>query len=386
MKNIVKRLIRDEKGQAMLLAVILLLVCGLVVASLLSFMGTGLLIGPVYEGRVAELYAADAGVEDAIWKLPDLELCLHQSTNYTIPDVNGKIVQVFIEFLDPGTYKITSIAVTADGGNTAAIDSSTTVEAYVKSYYHNLSGILDQVITSAGDYILQGGQMTVEPQEGEEHGPVKYYAGDWPKAGDIAEWYWQDVKDEGSYNSGTLYVEDYASSGIGPFYRNGTLDIVNTGTAGLILSLNGTVYITGDTLIGQTAQDFTLNLNGNTIFVESNTMGGIGPGGPYALQIGTKCTITGSGCIIAVGDIEFKPNLACSPTDYVLVMSVEGQTYMQPNGSFYGTLAGKSQVYLQNGYAFWNDPSTVEGGLNFPGFTQPKLIYYSIGSWEVSQQ
>ncbi|MDH4299722.1 MAG: hypothetical protein OEV54_03690, partial [Dehalococcoidia bacterium] len=69
MKAIVRRLIKEEGGQALLLAVILLLVAGLAVASLLSFMGTGLRLNPVYEGRVAELYAADAGVEDAVWKI-----------------------------------------------------------------------------------------------------------------------------------------------------------------------------------------------------------------------------------------------------------------------------------------------------------------------------
>jgi Tfp pilus assembly protein PilX len=392
MKAIVKRLARDEKGAALVLVLILLLISGLIIGPLLSYMGTGLITGQVYEMRTDELYAADAGVEDAVWKIQNKDGYLpcspsSPSRNYTITDVNGKSVAVDItsEYAVDGvtfTYRILSTA-TGDGSGTVATVSGTQIEAYVTAIYDDLSGILDNVITSTSDYTLQGGHMTVEPQEGEEHGPVNYYEGDWPEAGDLAEWYRQDVIDEVSYNSDKLYVEDYASSGIGPFYRDGTLDIVNAGTKGLTLSLNGTIYITGDTLIGMTDQVFTLDLNGQTIFVESDTMGGTGPGGPYALQIGTKCTITGSGCIIAVGDIQFKPNLDCSEDDYVLVMSVEGQTYMQPNGDFYGTLAGKSEVYLQNGYAFWNNPDDVEGGLNFPGFTQSKSIYYSIYSWEV---
>jgi hypothetical protein len=69
MKNIMRKLIRDEKGMAMTLVLVLLLVSGLTAASLLSYMGTGLNTGNVYNGRVAELYGADAGVEDAVWQI-----------------------------------------------------------------------------------------------------------------------------------------------------------------------------------------------------------------------------------------------------------------------------------------------------------------------------
>ena len=51
------------------MALILLLIGGLMTAPLLSFMGSGLIAGEVYEARTAELYAVDAGVEDAIWKI-----------------------------------------------------------------------------------------------------------------------------------------------------------------------------------------------------------------------------------------------------------------------------------------------------------------------------
>ena len=382
------------------MVLILLLISGLIIGPLLSYMGTGLITGEVYEKRTAELYAADAGVEDAIWRIShqSIEQWLWQESEdhpgwwvYEYPEplmVNDRSVDVTLyrQDLDPTCgedlrYRIISTAVTDDGGNTADI-TGTQIDAYITPIYGDLTGILDQVITSLSDYVLQG-PTTVEPAEGEEHGPVNNYVGDWPEADDLADWYWQDVKNESPYTSDSLDVKDYAATGIGPLSRNGTLDIVNTGADDLTVSLNGTVYVTGDTLIGQTNQAFTLDLNGNTIFVESATIGGTGPGGPYALQIGTKCTVIGSGCIIAVGDIEFKPNLDCSEDDYILVMSVEGQTYMQPNGDFYGTLAGESEVYIQNGEARWNDPYSVEGGLNFPGFTEDKSIYYIIASWEV---
>jgi hypothetical protein len=70
MKIAVRRLIKEEKGQALALALILLLVGGLVIAPLLNLMGTGLKVGKeVYENKMYETYAADAGVEDGLWQI-----------------------------------------------------------------------------------------------------------------------------------------------------------------------------------------------------------------------------------------------------------------------------------------------------------------------------
>lgn len=70
MKIAVRRLIREEKGQALVLVLILLVVGGLIIAPLLEFMGTGLKVGKdVYENKMYETYAADAGVEDGLWQI-----------------------------------------------------------------------------------------------------------------------------------------------------------------------------------------------------------------------------------------------------------------------------------------------------------------------------
>lgn len=391
MKVAVKRLARNQKGQAMILAVILLVVGGLAVASSLSYMGTGLFVGQVYEAKTEELYAADAGVEDAVWKIQrgEVALCPNQSTNYTIDDVNGKNVTVTITYVANTTgnktitltYQIESIA-TGDSGETkiVAYVDATTVSA-------NYSGIMDNVVTSPCEYDLQG-PTQVNPPEGEEHGPEANYTGDWPTAEAFSDMYWDDVVGY-PYGSDYLDVKDYGD-GIGPLYRNGTLDIENTGTAGLTVTLNGTVYVTGDTQIGQTDKDFILDLNEHTIFIESDT--GAAPlddpcnpeENQYALRIGGKCTLTGSGCIIAVGGIEFKPNMSCNETDFIFVLSIRGTTYMQPNGDFYGSLAGLAEVNIQNGEAYWWDAPFINEGFNYPYMAVVDRINY-ITSWEVGQ-
>ena len=391
-KIVIKRLVRGEKGYVLIAALLVLLVLGLISGPLLSYMVSGLRAGHIFETGAAELYAADAGVQDAVWRIPNLGLCAAQDTaHYTISDVNGKSVDVTVTLTNNVTgtltYKIASIAVTDDGGNTAGLGSSTRVEAYVTGVVTS-SGILDNVITTPCGYTVAG-PTQIEPSEGEEHGPKVHYTGAWPTAEMLSDLYWEDAKDY-PYASGTLDIKNYAA-GIGPLCRDGTLDIKSSGTKGLTVKLNGTVYISGHTDIGLTNQEFTLDLNGNTIFVADANGAApeddpCSPGNGYALRIGGKCTLTGSGCIVAVGNIEFKPNLSCSEDDYVLVLSVGGKTYMQPNGDFYGTLAGNAEVDIQNGDVTWTDYTTVEGGLNFPDLSGVQQVSCSIASWEVSRQ
>jgi len=111
-KSLLSRLKKDERGQALLLVLILMLLGGLIVTPLLSHMGTGLKVGKeVYEEKMYRLYAADSGVEDALWqikndKLTDLFGIGYNQYNYGYPYpyppshpvvVNNKNVAVTIE-------------------------------------------------------------------------------------------------------------------------------------------------------------------------------------------------------------------------------------------------------------------------------------------------
>jgi hypothetical protein len=98
MKRILNKFRGGEKGQALILALILMLLGGLIIAPLLGYMGTGLKIGKdVHEERMLELYAADAGIEDAIWKTQDMQFPDPEvEYSYTIAPVNGKNVTITI--------------------------------------------------------------------------------------------------------------------------------------------------------------------------------------------------------------------------------------------------------------------------------------------------
>ena len=66
---------KNESGQGALAMVLILLMLGAVILTpLLVFMSTGLKSGQVYESKMQEFYAADAGVEDGLWQIKNDKL------------------------------------------------------------------------------------------------------------------------------------------------------------------------------------------------------------------------------------------------------------------------------------------------------------------------
>jgi cytoskeletal protein CcmA (bactofilin family) len=131
MKPTVKRLIGDEKGRVLTLALLLLVLGGLVLTPLLGLMTTGLAAGEVFEKKTDELYAADAGVENAIWHLQQAG----DPHDVLEPTVNGKSVSVALEELphdcnELATYEITSTATSADGSSTTVLSQVTNITVY----------------------------------------------------------------------------------------------------------------------------------------------------------------------------------------------------------------------------------------------------------------
>jgi hypothetical protein len=414
MKRMLNKLKRGEKGQALIIAMILMLLGSLIIAPMLAYMGSGLKVGKdVHEERMDELYAADAGAEDALWYIHDidrLKQLVEHVTGGTLPDdwtpedytwplpaynlgdINGKGVEVTVDYIPYDDYdkyfKITSTATSYNDSGTAI--SSTTIDSYSK--IPDFTNLLDNAITSRGTVDLKStvydGDVVYckEPAPPEDHvigGVVKQdCAVGWPPADALSEFYLGDV-DGFDFNNDTINVKNTPNP-IGPLYRDGDLTINKSGGGNALLTLQGTVYVTGKLQIGTTNQNFTLNLNGQTIFVKDPTT----PPGGYAVNIGGKTTITGSGCIIAVGGINFQPNMSQgSPEDFLFVMSINGTTFAHPSGNFNGSFAGNVEVQLQPGQPAetkltWNSPS--DNKLNFPGASGTHWMPPQITTWEIS--
>ncbi|HEY93186.1 MAG TPA: polymer-forming cytoskeletal protein [Dehalococcoidia bacterium] len=401
--NLLKEINKEESGQTFILVLILLLLGGLIIASLLGFMSTGLTVGRVYEERMDELYAADSGVEDALWHIKYKKLATlfvgydpnDYDTEYHYPDsleVNNKDVDVAIQNINEITYRIESTATSPDTG------SSTTIESYIEIL--DMDFFLDNAITSRGAVGLGGGG---EAESYVYDGDVVYCTGDrppddqviagplgidgevinecvdFPSLQQMSAFYREQVKDETPYDDPTWDLKD--DTNIGPLYRNGDLNIISTGNNTGVLQ--GTVFVKGNLNIGKTNQDFTLDLNMNTIFVEGVIINGEFIDGE--IDIGGKCTITGTGCIIAWGDIYFSPKINSSPDQFVFIMSIKGTTTFNPgapSSDFYGSIAGDIDVGLWPGKNLsWTH---YPGDLNLPGFGDEPNIISSLHTWEIS--
>jgi len=403
MKNILNKLRRDETGQAFIIVLILLVLGGLIIGPLLAYMNTGLIAGQAYEQRMDELYAADAGVEDALWQIKNKTLATlftdydpdDYVTEYHYPDyleVNDKDVDVAIQNINEITYRIESTATSPDTG------SSTSIESYINIL--SFANFMDNAITSMSDVGLQpnttvngdvqlNGSFKPDPPLGTINDPdgVSYEEIEgWPTADDLHLYYWPDVENLPPFPDATIDLKD--TTEIPTLYGVGDLTITNTGEIGAsaTLALDGTVYVTGNLEFKQTGnKDYEIHLNYATIFA----LGEIN-------FPSDRCTLYGPGCIIAMGDINFQPSMEsvdmppdppppAGDEDFIFVMSVDGFVDFSPRGNFYGSLAGNTEVNLQPGCTLtWNGPPP---DLKYPGADpSEKNVISSILTWEIILQ
>lgn len=364
--RLLKRIMKGEQGQVLPMALILLALGGLLVVPVLALTTTNLNATSIVQQNTLELYAADAGVENVLWHIrddPGILPAQGQTLTLNLPDqtINGmSSVTTTITNLGNRTYRIDSIATSPDGHNT---------EIEVLLSCLNFSNLLEGAITSNGDVTIRNSTVngnvyyadeayitgsTLDPPQ-----PIKETQTNWPTWDDLAPFYWDDVEGHNYAGPNPLYINQLPRPPtLGPTYVNGSLTIDNSGKDPLTLTLTGTIYVTGNLIFAQ-SKNYTLDLNGHTIFVHGTE------GAEWAIDFpSNSVTIEGSGCIIANGNIRFMPGIASSPTDFVLVMSLTGTTYMKPGGNFYGSLVGSAEVEMQNGYLEWNDPG--DNNLNFP--------------------
>ena len=96
MKRWLSKVITGEAGQALPVVLAMLALGSLSIAPLLDFVSTGLNSGETVEMKVKGLYAAGAGVEDALWKLKN-DKPSDFPYSYELTDINGMSVSVVID-------------------------------------------------------------------------------------------------------------------------------------------------------------------------------------------------------------------------------------------------------------------------------------------------
>jgi hypothetical protein len=292
--RLLKGILKTEAGQALPMALLLLALGGFLVVPTLGLMTTNLTANRVVDRANLELYAADAGVEDALWNIkygtePQGGWAGWQDQL----DLNDKTVNVTISKQTDQPYKITSTA-SADG-------HSTTVQCFVNTQA-DFSWLFEHAITSGGDVwtkksdIINGGILYegTFDDNAQVTGEVVNKPVTLPTAAELSPFYWEDVKTLTPYPTSSYVIPGGTPSSphmIPSLYRNGNLSITGSGYA----KLSGTVYVKGNFSVDD--KDSIINLNGQTIYAEGTVY--FKPG----------CTIYGPGCIIAVGDVDFQPNM-----------------------------------------------------------------------------
>ncbi len=376
-----RKAVSDEGGRVLVWALVVLGIGALTIPPLLAHISTNLSASRAIEERLKEQYAADSGVEYALLQLRNGITTSATPYTYTI---NNKYVEVTWGPLPiTETYKITSTA-------TSQIDgSSTTIESYITLNMFDYLWLLNNAITSKDDVFLRPGTVVsgtvvysgtltqwpgsiVTPEPGP---PQPISDDDWPAIEELSDFFWDDVDDLEPYGPGDVWIDlkDYPD-GIGPLLYIGdetsgyNLHIENTG-AQTTVKLEGTIYVIGDLDFEQPGASgaYTIDLNGQTIYVaeiendDDHETGDI----YFAPQ---HVSITGSGCIIAEGFVNFQPGINSSPGDFVFVMSVTDYVWMKPTGDFYGSIAGSAYVDMQPGCSLtWTG---WEGrALNYPDGT-----------------
>lgn len=311
----IRRIVKSEAGYALPLALILLLFGGFFVVPCLNLLYTSLNANIMVDERDLELYAADAGVEYGLWHFgPDAGIGLpaqgEDPLSLDLPEtVNDRTVTVTIanvtaEGDEEESYKIESTALSADG-------DSTTVESCI--FCLDFSWFFDSAITSLGGVDLDPNTVVIggitSPSE-----PTNGTYDEWTEdtgLGDI----WPDVDVLSDYYLGQGNLTPYSSSSIdikdtksiGGIKTDGSLSIDNTGSPDT-LQLTETIYVTGNLAFEQPGKShaYTIDLNGQTIFAYD---GNSEDENKATITFASGCTIIGSGCIIAEGDITFSPNI-----------------------------------------------------------------------------
>jgi len=356
-----KRIWRNESGQVLPLALVLLFLGALVIVPSLSLMSTSLTANTEVDDSSLELYAADAGVEDVLWNIN------YNQENFALPEdgqqtelpapleVNGKAVDVVLSKQAGEPYLITSTAIGVDGHNT-------TVESYINAQ-KDLTWFFNSAITGKSSVVLKPGTTvtgevvygeaggidnkgTIIDDGGDSDNQAEYnpnLQGNWPSAEYLTGFYADQLGDDATeLSSGyTINVGNHPASNQlsiwngGAVHALGNLYIQGTGWG----RLDGMLFVEGNLTVGQTGNT-TLNLNYQTIFVKGT------------IDVKPGSTITGSGCIIAVGNIYFYPRLGAGEK-YIGVEDDSTVSGQATNGQFILTkfaaeVTGDIQIFTVN--------------------------------------
>ena len=156
--------LEGEKGAVLPFALIILMVGLLVTIPLLSLGSTTIITSEVYEDRLLQVYAADAGIEWAIWRIASKTTIVPAGGEVILPEFQSNGLPVNVTITDLGERQYEIISSSGSPGNSTVIEAETSVEAMPEGYTLIMG---DKMFTAGytseddfyitGDAVLSGG-------------------------------------------------------------------------------------------------------------------------------------------------------------------------------------------------------------------------------------
>ncbi|MEL7562306.1 pilus assembly PilX N-terminal domain-containing protein [Dehalogenimonas sp. 4OHTPN] len=339
MKNLI-RFGRRQNGQALILAMIMLAIGGLIIGPLVGLVTTSLNVGRNVEIQVEDYYAADAGVEHALWEIrqdpQDSSRVPVMVTDFRefnlLTPTNGETVHVKVTKQASNLYKVES--------SSTGTDSNTLITAFIISTNLN---IFDGAMVASNDITLK--------KDAYINGDV-FALGEFDAQGGLIH------EDD---NDGTPEIIENAAGLVFPTAQENAAFALGFKTEALVggtitgnYKINdppgasitvdfGPKYITGNLT---TDKNIIINLHG-TIYVEGT------------IDIGQDTLIQGTGSIVAVGNIGFEKigNYGTNPTGNDLIFSVNGSIDFRKEADL------EALIYAPNGGISFKKEAEIIGSV-----------------------
>ena len=328
-----RSLLREQKGQALPIALAMLAVGALVLVPLLNLTETTLRSGMREESRMYEHYAANAGIMDGIREIaadsPQLP-GVSENWTYSISDTNSRDVSVTITTIDNGNWTVTSTATSGSGSRTI-LSSRVQEQTYTPNALTSASVTIVSGATVNGNVHFDSTSGTLT-QEGAVNGEIIDRPIEFPAMAEVEAFYEDAIQGAPEYvgdvnlSLGTATIGNPYS--LGPIRIVGNLDI-QANSEGAV-RLDGIVYVEGDVSVGANVRVY---LNEHTLFAI----------GTQGITTSQGSSLRGSGCIVAGSSITLTSN--AQNANYLLVWSLMGAADLTIAGNYRGAVyCGESSV------------------------------------------
>jgi hypothetical protein len=380
-----KKLLLGESGQALPMALILLVLGGLLVVPTLSLMTTTLQANT--KTTVANLgyYAADAGIEDAYWKMTQ------QTITPSVPSGTG---QWYTLTSQPNGMTVTlanAKAPAVNGSDTTYFISSTAAQGGQTAYVIvvQITRTVSTGSPGSGSYVFgdaiiaDGGSLTQVDLSGNSNVTIKSSGSGGTNQGNIY------ATGGISFNKATVYGNATATGDIqgvtdvgGTITKYGQQQIftpldlsvyklsesegqfhygdwtINSGTVN-VTGTNG-LHITGSFTVNQGNITFTgpIHIHGN-LTVNSNSTITVN-GDVYVdgnITLNSNNSIQGTGNFIAGGNVTLNSNITLNESGIPLIASATGNITANSNINL------TANLYAPNGSITMNSNDVVNGAL-----------------------